>query len=431
MDREKLTQLIVEHKERFLKKADLVKREAQKAINPLIKHKEMIVIMGVRRSGKSSLMRLICNDIIEEFGVSPDNILYLNFEDERFVEFKNEDFERLYEVFLELSGSKGKKYFFLDEVQNLDGWERWANRLYEFEDVKLFLTGSNQTLLGKKISTALTGRNRQITIYPFSFSEFLLMKNVNLKKNDLYLREKKLLFRKLFKEYLALGGFPEVLKIKDTSLLEQYFKDIIYRDVVSAYGIRNIKEIKELALFLATNTGTIQSYKNLQKLIGVKSISTVKNYLEILENVFLFFALDVFDYSIKTQMYNQSKLYSIDVALANSTAFKFSQDSGHAFENIVFLELKRRDKEIYYWKSKKNKEVDFVVKEGVKVTEAIQVSFKLSDEKTKSRELEALLSAKDELKVNKLTIITDDEEYEEKSGKTTIRIIPLWKWLLG
>jgi len=430
MEKDKLKELIIEHKNRFLTKTPLVRREIQEDINNFLKHKEVIVITGVRRAGKSSLMRLISADMIKKYGIRKDNILYLNFEDERFTEFDVKDFEQVYELFLEVYHPKGKKYFFLDEVQNVKGWERWVNRLYEFEGIKVFATGSNAAMLSPEISTALTGRNRQLVVYPFSFYEFLSLKKYSLDKDSFYSREKRVAIKELFKEYLMLGSFPEVLKISDVTLLEQYFKDIIYRDIIARYSIRNIKEIKELTLFLASNIGTAQSYKNLKDMIGVKSLNTIKNYLEILQSVFLFFRLELFSYSVKKQIYNPSKIYSIDQALSNSIAFKFSQDLGHIYENIVFIELLRRGFEIYYWKSKKGREVDFLVKRGLKIEKAIQVSIRLTDRKTKQREIEGLLGASEELKVKDLVIITEDEEQEEKINKNKIRIVPLWKYLL-
>jgi predicted AAA+ superfamily ATPase len=185
---------------------------------------------------------------------------------------------------------------------------------------------------------------------------------------------------------------------------------------------------------LAANPGTIQSYKNMQRIIGVGSQNTVKNYLEALNDVYLFFPVDLFDYSLKRQIYNPSKIYCIDVALSNSISFKFSRNMGHIYENIVFLELLRRNKELYYWKSKKGKEVDFIIKEGLHITEAIQVCFSLEDERTRQREIQALKEIKDELRVERLVVITDDEEstvpIELPRGQGEINIIPLWKWLL-
>lgn len=431
METNKLKELIIEHKERFLSSVNLVKREIQEIIKPYLKQKEIIVITGVRRSGKSSLMRLIGNDIITEYNVSPENILYLNFEDERFVEFTHNDFEPLYEAFIEVYQPRGRKFFFLDEIQNINRWERWVNRLYEFEDIKIFITGSNATLLSPEIATALTGRNRQIINFPFSFKEFLTLRGYKFNERDLYLREKKVMIKNLFKEYIEFGGFPEVLKNKDVTLLEQYFKDIVYRGIIARYNIRNVKEIRELILFLSSNIGTIHSYRNLKELIKVKSLNTVKNYLEILGNVYLFFCISLFDFSIKRQIYNPSKIYSIDPALSKAVAFKFVQNLGHIYENFVFVELFRRDKEIFYWKSKKGKEVDFLIKTGLKIDKAIQVTTTLTELKTRQREVDGLLSASQELGVKNLFILTEDEEREEKIDKTKIKIIPLWKWLLS
>ena len=431
MDKNKLKELLIEYKQRFLTaRTDLIRREVQDNIEPFIEFKEVVIITGPRRGGKSSLMKLICDDLIKKYKVPPSNILYLNFEDERFIEFNISDFAQIYELFLQINRPTGRLYFFLDEIQNVTGWEKWVNRLYENENIKIFLTGSNASLLSSEISTALTGRNRTITNFPFSFREFLVFKNYRLQENDFYKTEKRAVIKSFFQEYLRLGGYPEIIKINDPTLLEQYFKDIIYRDILPRYSIKKIKEIRELCLFLASNLGSIHSYNRLQNLIGVKSINTVKTYLEILEEAFLFFRINLFDYSIKRQIYNPSKTYIIDTALGNSISFKFSENIGHIYENLVFLELKRRNKEIYYWKSKKGKEVDFLIKKGLNIEEAIQVSYNLNYKKTLDREIESLLIAKDEFKIKHLSIITEDEETEKEIGNVKIRIIPLWKWLL-
>jgi len=431
MDKNKLKELLIEYKQRFLTvRTDLIRREVQDNIEPFIEFKEVVIITGPRRGGKSSLMKLICDELIKKYKVPPSNILYLNFEDERFIEFNTGDFAQIYELFLQINKPTGRLYFFLDEIQNVNGWERWVNRLYENENIKIFITGSNASLLSSEISTALTGRNRTITNFPFSFGEFLVFKKYRLQNNDFYQTKKRAEIKSFFQEYLKLGGYPEIIKINDPTLLEQYFKDIIYRDILPRYSIKKIKEIRELCLFLASNLGSIHSYSRLQNLIGVKSINTVKTYLEILEEAFLFFRINLFDYSVKRQIYNPSKIYIIDTALGNSISFKFSENIGHIYENLVFLELKRRNKEIYYWKSKKGKEVDFIIKKGLNIKEAIQVSYNLNHEKTLDREIESLLIAKDEFKIEHLTIITEDEETEKEIGNVKTRIIPLWKWLL-
>jgi len=430
MEREKLKELLIDHKRRFLSQGDFIRREVQEEIEHYISQKEIIVITGVRRSGKSTLMRLVCNDILTKMEVPETNILYLNFEDERFVSFTVSDFEPLYECFLELENPRGRKYLFLDEIQNIAGWERWLNRLYELEEVKVFVTGSNATMLSSEISTALTGRNRQIVTWPFCFKEFLALKGLEIQARDIYDKEKRVEIKRFFEEYIVLGGFPEVLKMGDLTLLAQYFQDILYRDVIVRYGIKNIKGIKELTLYLAANPATVQSYKNMSKIIGVHSVNTVKSYIEALHSVYLFFFTDLFDYSVKRQIYNPSKVYGIDMAMMDAVSFKFSRNLGRLLENLVFLELKRRKKDIYYWRSPRGREVDFITRKGTRIEEAIQVCLSLADENTKQREVLGLMEAKEILKPDRLILITREEEETLGDGYEGITVTPLWKWLL-
>jgi len=430
MEKDKLKELILEHKERFLSRQGLVAREVQADTVRYLPQKEIVLITGVRRGGKSSLMRLVCDDVMKKGDVPAANLLYVNFEDERFVDFTVKDFELLYETYLETEAPKGRKYFFLDELQNIKGWEKWVNRLYEFEDVKIFVTGSNAAMLSSEVSTALTGRNRQIRNWPFSFREFLAFKGFRVDEKAFLQRERRAELKRSFAHYLQAGGFPEVLKIDDPTLLEQYFKDIIYRDVIARYSIRNIREIKELALYLASNAGTVQSYKNIKGLIGVKSLSTVRSYLQALEDVFLFFSVDLFDYSVKRQIYNPSKIYCVDTALSRSISFAFSRNLGRVYENMVFLELLRRNEEVYYWKSAKGREVDFIVKKGHRIDKAVQVTLSLSDRKVKERELLGLRDAEEELKPAQLVVLTEDEEGKEMVDGVEVTVVPVYKWLL-
>lgn len=433
MEKNKLKELIIGHKSAFLSRRNLVKREVQIEINRYISQKEIILITGVRRSGKSSLLKLIFDDLTSKIKIPVNNILYLNFEDERFIDFTVEDFQAVYELFLELENpaDNAGKVFFLDEIQNIKGWERWVNRVYEFEDVKFFITGSNSSLLGSDISSALTGRNRQIVNLPYSFYEYLTFKGFFINDKTFYESGKRSEIKRLFNEYLNFGGFPEVANNSDTSILEQYYKDIIYRDVISRRSIKNAKEIKELALYLSSNIGTVQSYNNIKNLIGVKSVNTVKNYFEALSEVFLFFFIDLFDFSVKKQIYNPSKVYSIDIALSKAVSFKFSQNTGHYYENIVFLELKRKNEDIYYWKSKKGVEVDFITRKGIEIDKAVQVTTSLSNKKIKEREIKGLIESKEYLRPRSYYIITEDEEGIEKAGDIEINIVPLWKWCLS
>ncbi|MCM2359032.1 MAG: ATP-binding protein [Geobacteraceae bacterium] len=431
MDKQKLKELITLHKDRFLSRSGLFPRDMQETVRPYLGQREILVITGVRRSGKSSLMRLICGDLMEHHAVERPNILYLNFEDERFSGFTSADFDPLYEAYLELEAPKGKVWLFLDEIQNIPLWEKWLNRLYEFEEAKIFVTGSNASLLGSEIATALTGRNRSIVVWPLSFAEFVRTRGVSAVPADLYHRHTRLELKRLLNEYLNTGGFPEIIKTGDPTILEHYYQDILYRDVITRSGIRSTREIKELALFLASNCACIHSYKSLQGVIGVKSQNTVKSYLQSLADVYLFLLVDLFDYSLKRQIYNPSKVYGVDTAMMQAVSFTTSRNLGRVYENIVFLELKRRNREVYYWKSTEGKEVDFLVREGLAITEAIQVSLDLSDPTTREREVKGLLAAAGAFPSARLTIISEDEEGEMNLNGAAIGIISLWKWLLN
>jgi len=431
MERNKIKELILEYRERFTSLDDsLIPREIQKTIQSYLSSKEIIFITGTRRGGKSSLMKLICADLIKDNLIPLTNILYLNFEDERFIEFKVSDFNLIYEVFLEENTPNKKSYFFLDEIQNIPEWEKWVNRLYEMYQIKIFITGSNRKLLNSEVAGTLTGRNRVITIFPFSFREFLQYKKIKHDDSSLYITEERAKIKNSFQEYQKLGGYPEVIKSNDPTLLEQYFKDFIYRDILPRYTIRKNKALRELCLFLASNIATIHSYKKLQQLVEAKSLNTIKHFLEIFEEVYLFFQVDLFDYSIKRQIYNPSKIYTIDTALSQSVSFQFSKNIGHIYENIVFLELKRQNKELYYWKDEKGREVDLAIRSGREIEEMIQVCYNMSNPNTRNREIQALIKAHQEFKKSKLTLITDDEEDIYQYGNISINIIPLWKWLI-
>jgi len=321
--------------------------------------------------------------------------------------------------------------FFLDEIQNIPGWQRWVNRLYEFEDIKIFVTGSNAAMLSAEIATALTGRNRIIELYPFSFLEFVQAKGTSPDKRDFLRPEKRAALVHFFDRYLQTGGFPEAVKTGDTSILQEYFRDIIYRDIVARHGLRNVHELRELVLYLASNLSCMMSYKKLQSVISVKSTNTVKKYLGYLADAYLFITVDLFDYSVKKQIYNPAKIYCIDHALAAAAGFRFSADIGRTLENIVCLELKRRGHEIYYWRNRAGLEVDFVIKQGLDITGAIQVCHNLEAPDTKRREIKAAIAAAKTFDLDTVKIITSDVWQEETFDNVKIEYIPIWKWLLG
>ncbi|MBU2507086.1 MAG: ATP-binding protein [Bacteroidetes bacterium] len=429
MEKHLLKSLIVFHKQRFLEEKKLVKREILTTLIKFLDTREVIFISGIRRSGKSTLMSLIAKEILTKRDIKQSNILFINFEDERFINFTSEDFEKLYQTYLEIENPAGKKYLFFDEIQNINGWERWINRLNEFEDVKIFITGSNASLISSSISTSLTGRNRQIQNQTFSFKEYLWFLGLNVDERDLCLPEKIVEIKRAFENYLKLGGFPEVLKNGDITLAEQYFKDIIHRDVVSRYNIRNVKEIRELSLYLITNSGCLASYESLRSAIAAKNASTIKNFLTILEDVYLIRSLSLYDFSLKKQLYNPDKYYVNDIGFYHAVGFRFSENIGRVLETIVFQQLLRKGLDIFYWKSPKASEVDFLVSLANNRKEAIQVTYSLTQNNL-ARETIGLTAINERFSgVDKL-ILTYDEEKTIEYATGTVKVLPVWKWLL-
>jgi len=422
ISKELLKEVLLEQKKRIeeARSKDFVIREKLDEIKKFVGIKNNIIITGVRRCGKSVFLSQIINNFFK-------NYYYINFEDERLASFDLKDFNRLYEILIELFGKH--KNFFLDEIQNINGWERWVRRMHE-NDFKFFITGSNARLLSRELATLLTGRHLQFSIFPFNFREFLKFYGFELKKDDIYIIERRVLINKYFSNYLKKGGFPEYLKDNRIEILQEYFSDIIQRDIVERYSIGNVKQLKELARYLITNIGNLITYNTLKKLIEARSVNTIIKYFSYLENAYLLFSVPYFSYSLKKQKVNPFKVYSIDIGLRNAISFKFSKDMGRLYENVVAIELKRKDKELYYWKNQQNEEVDFVIKERLKIKQLVQVCYNIEDYNTKKREIKALLKASRELKCSNLIVITEDEEREEIINRKKIKYIPLWKWLL-
>jgi predicted AAA+ superfamily ATPase len=424
MEKSDLLDILKQQEKRIRKfgKKEFIQRESLESLKRFFKSPHSLIITGPRRCGKSVLMSQIMNSYYKKF-------YYINFEDERLFGFNLRNLSELYEIFLELFGQN--KTFFLDEIQNVRGWERWVRRLYD-EGFKFFITGSNATMLSKELGTKLTGRHINFTLYPFSFREFLTYNNYVPK--DLFMPEEKVKVKKFLVEYIEKGGFPEFLMSENIEILQEYFNDMIQKDIIERYNLANVRQIKELAKYLLTNSGNLTSYNKLSKLAETGSINTIIKYISHLEDAYILFVVPFFSYSLKKQTVNPFKVYPIDTGLRNSISFKFSKDEGRLYESIVAIELKRRNKEIYYWKNKEQEEVDFVVKKGLKVDELIQVCSNLSEEEVKKREIKSLLKASKELKCRKLLVITKDKEGEENfelfGVKRKIKFVLLWRWLL-
>ncbi len=401
-------------------------RPQYKLLLDSINIKEVTLITGVRRSGKSTLMYQMINNLLKK-GVKSYQILFVNFEDNKILDDSLDD---IYLSYREKLNPDKKAYIFFDEIHKRKNWELWVKKKYDTKsNNKFVISGSCSYLLKKEYSTLLTGRNISFEVFPLSFKEFLLFNNIkidlkNIKKGIVSEKIKFHMLRKL-KKYLEIGGFPEASIKKDPyniRILEQYFDDILYKDIINRHKV-NTSKIKNLALFFMTNITSLMSFRNLRNSLKI-SYDSIKDYLSYFEESFLFFKLDFFSYSFKEQKTLASKIYCIDNGLRNAVSFKFSKDEGKLIENIVFIELKRREKEIYYWQNYKKQEVDFVIKEKNNNLHAINVSY---TDDIKQREINGLIEFKKKFKQCKsLIILTKNLEKKEK----TINFIPLWKFLL-
>lgn len=389
---------------------------------------KVISLIGPRRVGKTFYFYQLINNLIKN-NVDPGQILYINFEDERILPLNVKDLSLILEAYYELYPENTDKtlYFFFDEIQNTDNWELFIRRVHDKKNVKIYVTGSSSKLLSKEIATSLRGRTLSYYLFPLSFEEFLRFRQVTLNKDFEYTNAR-FKVKKLFTEYLYGGGFPEVvLEAKELkqSILQNYFEMLIYRDLVERFSIRNTHLLKSLVKFLITNIGTTFSvnsyYKTIKKDIPVGK-DTLMEYLSYLEEINLIYLIPIFSYSLKKQQVNPRKVYCIDNGLRNAVSFMFSKDAGRLAENLVFLELKRRNKEPYYWKNKG--EVDFVIKDRDSSLTAINVSYTAEVDE---RETKTLLEFSDEFlpKVKELILLTKDLEKTEHG----IKFLPLWKWL--
>lgn len=407
-----------EELEKIEKEERIIERTGLNEIKKLLKYPNVFVILGIRRCGKSIFSYLLAKK--DKFG-------YINFDDERLVGIKSEDLNKILESFYELYGDID--YIILDEIQNVDNWELFVNRLRRTK--KIILTGSNSKLLSGELSTHLTGRYLDTILFPFSFKEFLKLRE--LKENKAYTTKEKAEIMKLLREYLEIGGFPEAYKF-GKGMISRIYEDILTKDILLRYNINKKEEIKKLAKYLITNSSEEITYSKLARIFNVKHVSTISNWISYFENAFLIFKLERFDFKLKQQFIAPKKVYCIDSGLMNSIGFKFSENKGKVIENEVALELQRKKTkenfEVYYWKDYQQNEVDFVIKKDKKIKQLIQVSYINSKEEIREREVNALLKASKELRCKNLIIITWDYELKKSFGGKNIGFVPLWKWLI-
>ncbi|WP_333787146.1 ATP-binding protein [Methanomethylovorans sp.] len=417
MDREKLKTLLKEQNDQIKDVRELVKREMLDEIKE--KRSDLIVIVsGLRRAGKSTLMNEIRKDHLHES-------YFVNFDDERLFDFTIADFQLMQELLTELYGEKN--IYFFDEIQNIQGWERFVRRLHD-NGKKVYVTGSNASMLSREMGTHLTGRHLSYSLYPYSFKEFLHFKKYELPIPEVLTTTEKSTIKRHFNEYIDVGGIPEFVKNRDELYVKTLYENILYRDIITRYNLKDEKALKTTVFFAASNIAKEISYNNIRKLTGLSSATTIKEYFEYLENSYLAYLLPRFSTSLKVQVYSNKKVYFTDTAIARILGFRTSEDYGRILENTVFMELKRESKEVYY--HKENKECDFVIRDGYNITEAIQVTQSLENTDTRKRELDGMLDAMKAYKLKEGLILTDDTEDEIEIKDKKIFVRPIWKWLL-
>ncbi len=407
-------------KEQIFNEKSLVKRQLLKEMLSLLKDKRIIIISGMRRVGKSTLLK----EIMLQLDLDNKKYCYVNFEDECFLDFNAKDFEKLNEILTEIYGDSN--FYFFDEIQNVVNFESFIRRLHD-DGKKIFLTGSNSRLLSKEFGTKLTGRYKLFELYPFSLVEFLTKNNFNLEKEAEFKTKERAEIKKHFSNYMNLGGIPEYLENRDIDYIKTLYENILYKDIISRYNIKNQKILRELVNLLSTNISSPFTYNSLKKTLNLSNAITVKEYISYLNDSYLFFEVLRFNYSVKKQLNSPRKIYIIDPAFFNIIGITFKTNFGRIFENILFIELKRRKYDIFYFQEKN--ECDFIIKQGNKILQAIQACYQLT-EANKEREVSGLIEAMNVFKLKEGLILTYEQEDELLIHGKKITILPVWKWLL-
>lgn len=380
---------------------------------------EILIISGIRRCGKSVLMQQIRDRLVEKD-------FFFNFDDERLANFKLDDFQKLQECFVELFGEQHTYYF--DEIQNIEGWERFVRRLYNAGN-KIVITGSNARMLSRELGTHLTGRYIQVEIYPFSFQEYLAMNEIPVNAKTLYTTTGRATMVKSFVKYMECGGFPKFLQDGSVSYLTSLYESIIYRDILTRNGLTNEKEMLELMFYLASNATKRVTYSSLGKVVGIQHPDTIKNYLEYIQQTYLISQLFRYDPSVKKQMMSPKKIYFVDNAIIKRIGFNATENNGVFLENLVFIELKRRGWDVYYYADKK--ECDFIVRKGLHISDAYQVTLKMDSPQTREREIAGVREAMQAYSLSKGYILTfEGKETINFDDSTIVEVVPVWEWIL-
>lgn len=400
----------------------LLERSLMVEIQSLLKIEEILILLGIRRSGKSTLFKLIINKLIED--CSPKSILYINFDDP-FFEIAYDDSKKIYQIIETAQEITQEKiaYIFLDEIHNVSAWERFVKSNYDSKVFKkIFITGSNSKLLLSEYASLLTGRYISKRVRPLSFCEILQHKNI---KTTIDIIQNKMIVDKVVKHMLQYGSYAKIFLIEDTTvkrdLLISYYDAILYKDCIKNNKIRDIKIFEQLAHYLLTHVSDPISYNGIAQILSCSDV-TVREFIKILGNSFLISELNNFSFSQGKQLRQKKKYYVADNGLVYSLMFKFSDNFGKLFENLVFTELRKaRHDEIYYYTD--NKECDFIVKKDKELL-AIQACYDIN-ERNRDREISGLYNAMEKLNCKNGVIVTLNQE--EKISDN-VKIIPFWQY---
>ncbi|AJF06831.1 ATP-binding protein [Geoalkalibacter subterraneus] len=396
------------------------------------------VCIGVRRSGKSTFMFQLMKKL-QDTGVARQNILYLNFFDDRLHSLQHDNLGVILEAYFSLYPEKKnaeKVYCFFDEIQVVPGWEPFVDRLMRMEKCEVYITGSSAQMLSREIATQMRGRALSWEMFPFSFREFLDYKGIE--SDGPLSTKKRLTVQKAFEEYWETGGFPEVaglnrmLRIKTH---QEYFNAMLFRDLVERHDISHPKAVTDLAHWLVDNTGSLYSINNLTgylKSLGHKAPKpAVSDYLEWFEDAYVLFTVRIFDASLARANTNPKKIYCADHALVTSISSGILVNSGHLLENLVFTALRRVTPDIFYYKTKAGREVDFIAGRQGPSRMLVQVCESMADQQTRKRETTALAEAMTELKLSHGIIVTRNEEEQIQVDSGKIDVVPAWRFLLN
>jgi uncharacterized protein len=419
LSKELLRQILTEQRTSILKKQTGIEREVLSSIGEKLRLPHIHVITGIRRSGKSTLLR----QIIKKYYADTD-FYYVNFEDERFLNFEAPDFNDIYETLVALFGQK--KVFFIDEIQQVGHFDAFVRRFYD-NGFKFFITGSNAGLLKEEISTRLSGRHIDTGLRPFSFTEYLTFKKITIENINVLQTEDRAVITEMFENYLILGGMPEFLLYEDPQILRQVYDDILYKDIIVRKKVENVRAAKELYLWLLTNFSRKFSYNSLSKKLSSGSINSLRKYTDYLEESYLVRLVNKFDYSLNKQLVNDKKVYLADNGFIPVISTQPGTDQGWLLENLVSCNFPGGN-ELFYFSGKK--ECDFITLSNKTITGAIQVCWNLNSDNYK-RETEGLLEAINFCNLSEGLILTNNQEDTLNIDKKKITVKPVWKWLLN